>query len=57
MRAQSHVNPPDPALGTPSVDSTESHIGGLTGHAAAGQEALSSALVLGATGRMETVKA
>jgi mono/diheme cytochrome c family protein len=38
MRAQSHINPPDPALGTPSVDSTESHIGGLTGHAAAGRK-------------------
>src|ERR1700722_11302007 len=38
MRAQSHVNSPDPALGTPSVDSTKSHIGGLPGHAADGKK-------------------
>src|ERR1700728_4930816 len=37
MRAQSHVNSPDPALGAPSVDTEESHIGNLTGHAAAGK--------------------
>ncbi len=37
MRAQSHVNSPDVALGTPSVDSTESRIGAVTGHAAEGK--------------------
>src|SRR5271156_6868982 len=36
-RAQSHVNSPDPSLGAPSVNSEESHIGGLTGHAAEGK--------------------
>ena len=36
--AQSHVNSPDPALGAPSVNTEESHIGNLTGHAA-GREA------------------
>ena len=37
LRAQSHVDTPDPSLGTPSVASEESHIGGLTGHAASGK--------------------
>ena len=36
-RAQSHVDTPDPSLGTPNVASEESHIGGLTGHAASGK--------------------
>ena len=35
--AQSHVNLPDPSLGTPSVASEESHIGALTGHATHGE--------------------
>jgi mono/diheme cytochrome c family protein len=35
--AQSHVNSPDVALGTPSVESTVSHIGGLTGNAESGK--------------------
>lgn len=38
VRAQSHVNSPDPALGTPSVASTVSHIGNVTGHAAEGKK-------------------
>jgi mono/diheme cytochrome c family protein len=38
MRAQSHINPPDPALGTPSVATEQSHIGNLTGNAAAGRK-------------------
>ena len=38
MRAQSHVNSPDPALGAPSVETTESHPDGLTGHAADGKK-------------------
>jgi mono/diheme cytochrome c family protein len=37
LRAQSHVNTPDPSLDTPSVATEESHIGDLTGHAAAGK--------------------
>jgi mono/diheme cytochrome c family protein len=36
--AQSHVNSPDPALGTPNVATEESHIGALTGHAASGKD-------------------
>jgi mono/diheme cytochrome c family protein len=36
-RAQSHVDSVDPSLGAPSVSSEESHIGDLTGHAAAGK--------------------
>ena len=36
-RAQSHVESVDPSLGAPSVSSEESHIGGLTGHAAPGK--------------------
>src|SRR5271154_3950544 len=36
-RAQSHVDTPDPSLGTPSVATEESHIGDLTGHAAPGK--------------------
>jgi mono/diheme cytochrome c family protein len=35
--AQSHVNSPDAALGTPSVESTVSHIGDLTGNAESGK--------------------
>ena len=35
--AQSHVNSPDVALGTPSVESTMSHIGDLTGNAESGK--------------------
>lgn len=37
MMAQSHVNSPDPLLGTPSVASETSQIGGVTGHAEAGK--------------------
>jgi len=36
-RAQSHVDSVDPSLGAPSVSTEESHIGNLTGHAAAGK--------------------
>jgi mono/diheme cytochrome c family protein len=36
--AQSHVNSPDPSLGTPNVATETSHIGNLTGHAAAGKQ-------------------
>ncbi len=36
--AQSHINPPDSALGTPSVATAESHIGDVTGHAASGEK-------------------
>ena len=36
-RAQSHVDTPDPSLGTPSVNTEESHIGNLTGHALEGK--------------------
>ena len=35
--AQSHVNSPDPSLGTPSVTTETSSVAGLTGHAAAGK--------------------
>jgi mono/diheme cytochrome c family protein len=35
--AQSHVNSPDPSLGTPSVSSETSQIGGVTGNAAGGK--------------------
>jgi mono/diheme cytochrome c family protein len=35
--AQSHVNSPDPLLGTPSVASETSQIGGVTGNAAGGK--------------------
>jgi mono/diheme cytochrome c family protein len=35
--AQSHVNSPDPSLGTPSVASETSQIGGVTGNAAGGK--------------------
>ena len=38
MRAQSHVNSPDPALGTPSVATEQSHIGNLTGNAERGKK-------------------
>ncbi len=38
IRAQSHVNSADPSLGAPSVESTESHIGNLTGHATEGKK-------------------
>src|SRR5580700_2063748 len=36
--AQSHVNSPNPALGTPSVESEQSHIGNVTGHAVDGKK-------------------
>jgi mono/diheme cytochrome c family protein len=36
--AQSHVNSPDPSLGTPDVSTETSHIGNLTGHAAPGKQ-------------------
>jgi mono/diheme cytochrome c family protein len=35
--AQSHVNSPDPSLGTPNVATETSHIGNLTGHAEEGK--------------------
>ncbi len=35
--AQSHVNSPDPSLGTPSVSSETSHIGAVTGNAEGGK--------------------
>ena len=35
--AQSHIDPPAPYLGTPSVETETSHIGDLTGHAEAGK--------------------
>src|ERR1700723_4396823 len=35
--SQSHVNSPDPSLGAPSVNTEESHIGTLTGHAEEGK--------------------
>jgi mono/diheme cytochrome c family protein len=37
LMAQSHVNSPDPLLGTPSVASETSQVGGVTGHAEAGK--------------------
>ncbi|MGB8800980.1 MAG: cytochrome c [Candidatus Acidiferrales bacterium] len=37
MTAQSHINPPDPLLGTPSVSSETSHVDGLTGNAEGGR--------------------
>lgn len=37
MMAQSHINPPDPLLGTPSVSSETSHVDGLTGNAEGGR--------------------
>jgi mono/diheme cytochrome c family protein len=37
LMAQSHVNSPDPLLGTPSVASETSQIGGVTGHAEDGK--------------------
>ena len=36
--AQSHVNSPDPALGTPNVQTEQSHIGSVTGHAVDGKK-------------------
>ncbi len=38
--AQSHVNSPDPLLGTPSVATETSHIDGITGHAEDGKHAV-----------------
>ena len=35
--AQSHVNSPDPLLGTPSVATETSNINGITGHAEEGK--------------------
>lgn len=37
MTAQSHINPPDPLLGTPSVASETSHVDGVTGNAEGGR--------------------
>ncbi len=37
MTAQSHINPPDPLLGTPSVSSETSHVDGVTGNAEGGR--------------------
>src|ERR1700693_4609748 len=36
--AQSHINPPDSALGAPSIATGESHIGAMTGHATDGEK-------------------
>jgi mono/diheme cytochrome c family protein len=36
-RAQSHVNSPDPLLGTPSVATETSNVNGITGHAEGGK--------------------
>ena len=43
-KAQSHVNSPDPLLGTPSVATESSHIGNITGHAECGQTVLPAIL-------------